>query len=170
MSLSARFLGYAIIFMCPAAAGIIMGRRTEETVKRLESIILLIEHIKYEIGERMTPQNELFARFENKTLEKCGFLEVLKKCRADGERSVLETALDMYGELFPGNDRCNMLLRDFSASLGKIPHTLQTERCTNYSERFGAIYTEISKKAVSEAKLYRSMGILCGVAAVLVLL
>lgn len=170
MILSLRLLGYAVIFLCPAVVGIFIGKRTEETVQRLEGVILLIEHIKYEIGERMTPQNELFVRFGNSALERCGFLETLKKCRSDGEKSALANALEMYGDLFFDDKRCNMMLSDFAESLGKLPCGVQMARCESYLERFGSIYAEKSVKAQSDIKLCRSMGILCGAAAVLMVL
>ena len=169
MELSARLLGYAVIFLCPAAVGMLMGRRAESETRKLEAVILMIEHIRYEIGERMTPQNELFKRFENTALEKCGFLGVLKKCRADGEKSVLSKALEIYGDLFT-EKRCNMMLEDFSESLGRLSQSAQLERCGRYCERFNSEYIEKSAKIQSEKKLCRSMGILCGAAAVLILL
>lgn len=165
----ARLVGYAVIFLCPAAAGMLMGKRAEEQVRRLESVILMIQHIRYEIEERMTPHNGLFERFENKTLERCGFLGILKKCRADGEKSVLSKAIEIYGDLFL-YESCNTMLCDFAESLGKLSQSAQLERCDSYRERFNSVYAEKSEKLQGEKKLCRSMGILCGAAAVLILL
>ena len=169
MMMSARLLGYTVIFLCPAAAGMVMAKHAEEEARRLEAVILMIDHIKYEIGEYMTPQNELFARFENRALEACGFLGILKKCRSDGEKSVLSKALEVYGDLLC-EKRCNMLLADFSESLGKLSRSAQLERCDSYREKFNSVYAEKSTKLQGEKKLCRSMGILCGTAAVLMLL
>lgn len=147
-----------------------MGRRSQEEVRRLEAVIRLIEHIKYEIGERMTPHNELFVRFESNVLERCGFLDALRKCRFDGEGSALSGALRIYGDLFFEDKGCNMMLEDFSESLGMLSRTAQLERCDGLIERFNSVYKEKSAKIQSETRLCRSMGILCGVAAVLTVL
>ena len=147
-----------------------MGQRMNENLNRLEGIIRLLEHIKYEIGELMTPQNEIFIRFGNEALEKCGFLEILKKCRADGEGSLLEKALDVYGKPFLDDQRCDMMLRDFASSLGKLSREAQVERCTAYITRFGEIYAAKNGKTAGDVKLCRSMGILIGAASVIILL
>ncbi|MBQ9940690.1 MAG: stage III sporulation protein AB [Clostridia bacterium] len=163
-------LGYTLVFLCPSALGYIAAFRTKEQVLKLDGIISMIEHIRYEIGERMTPQNMIFERFENRALSRCGFLDILKKSRSDGENSSLKCALVSYGKLFPEDAKCEMLINDFSLTLGTLSRQEQQNRCTEYIERLRHIYTEKSGKISADTKLYRSLGLLLGTVSVLLLL
>jgi len=165
-----RILGYILIALCPAAAGWLMSLSVNEEVRRLEGIIELISFIKYEICERMSTQQEAFSRFEHPALSKCGFISVLRSSRVEGNKSVLTSALESYGKLFLSFDECERIVRDFAESLGKLPKSVQAQKCDGVYKRLSEMYERKREKTAVEAKLYRSMGTLAGAFAVLLLL
>lgn len=165
-----RIIGYILIIVCPAACGWLMSMRVREELRRLEGIIELIRHIKYEICRRFCPQEEIFERFENTALTKCGFVEILKKSRVEGEKSALTSALDTYGKLFPADAACERAVRDFAESLGKVSFAVQSERCDFYILHLEHICSQKHARAGADIKLCRSMGALVGVVTALLLL
>ena len=167
--MQAKILGYILIALAPALCGRLMSQGISEEIKRLEGIIELIRHIKYEICVRMSAQEEIFARFENEALRKCGFLEVLQSCRVDGEKSVLASAMEMCPHFLKSDAMCRRLICDFAETLGTLERRVQEEKCDFYISRLTEIYNEKKEKSAAEIKLCRSMGALAGVAAVLIL-
>ena len=164
-----KILGYILIALCPAVCGRLMSRGIIEEIKRLEGIIELIRHIKYEICVRMSMQEDIFAQFENESLRKCGFLDALHTCRIDGEKSVLFSAMEMCPHFLKSDAACRRLICDFAETLGTLERGIQEEKCDFYISRLSEIYSEKKEKSVAEIKLCRSMGALAGVCAVLIL-
>lgn len=165
-----RIIGYILIALCPAAWGWVISLGLKEELERLEGMIELVERVKYGICERMCTQEELFVGFENSALSKCGFAGELARSRVEGEKSALMCALERFGTLFPTLTECERIIYDFADSLGKLHRSAQAQRCDAVKNRLEEIYVRAREKCAVKMKLYRSMGTLMGVTAVLLLL
>lgn len=136
---------------------------------RVEGLISLVEYVKYEISCRMSAQEDIFARFENAALEKCGFLPLLRSCRVEDEKSALFSALEKHGNLTSFSEILRVI-SDFAETLGTLPRAAQEESCDVCARRLGELYAAEKQKAVGQIKLCRSMGVLVGFTAVLLFL
>ncbi len=165
-----KLIGYLLLLLCPTAAGFMLSRDTGEELARLEGAIRMAEHIKYEINRRMSTQEEIFARFDNESLEKCGFLPFARACRVENEKSVLTAALEHCGKLLPSFPSAEQALRDFGETLGTLPRAAQEQSCDACISRLSELYAAEKEKSIGKIKLYRSMGMLIGFAAVLLFL
>ncbi|MBE6551309.1 MAG: hypothetical protein E7665_04155 [Ruminococcaceae bacterium] len=158
--------GLALIFFSPFSASLYLSRSVLSGVCELEGYIKLIKATENEITSYMTKQGDIFASFKDEYLEKCGFLPLLRSSPID-ECSALEHALEEFDKntLIP-KDCFDALVR-FAEVLGKTSVQKQKEACSQCLYVLEKIHSEIKPDALKKAKVYKTIGLAAGAAAVI---
>ncbi|MBQ8173825.1 MAG: stage III sporulation protein AB [Clostridia bacterium] len=107
-----RLSGAALILTASLLLAVSLSASEQKKLRRSEGLLLLVRHIREQIGCFHAPLPAICASFSHKELEECGFLSVLQQ---DGLAAALEKsgpALDLSEEeLHP--------LFSFADSLGR---------------------------------------------------
>ena len=158
--------GLAIVFLSPCIMGLYLSRSVLSCVRELEGYIKLVKMIKNEITSYMTKQVDIFSLFKEEYLEKCGFLPLLRSSPID-ECSALEHALKCFEKrtLIPKD--CYLALMELGAVLGKTSAERQKEACIQCLNILEKICGELKNDASKKSKVYKTIGLSAGTAAVI---
>ena len=124
-------------------------------------MLLLLRHIRTQISCFSTPLPEIYASFENPALSDAGFLRVL---RQDGLAAALGTC-----EVYLEEGERRMLLF-FAEELGNSYRTDQLALCDAYIAELARGCERKKNELPKKSKLYRSLILTGGLAAVILLL
>lgn len=165
-----KILGLILIFAAPSTLGFLMSAKVKEELDQIGAFIDLIGYIKYEISLFLTKQDEIFEKFSNDTLEKCGFLEKLRSSPLDGEHSMLYRALCERDDTLLLDEETLKILKGFAENFGRLALDEQVEKCDTYIKILREIYNSKKADVISKVKLYRNVGLISGMGLVLTLI
>ncbi len=147
---------FITLYLCYEAS-----RMEFRRLRQTEGFLLLIRHVKAQISCFCTPLAEIFAEFENSSLEAIGFTSAL---REGGFSYALEKCKD---KIYLDTERINMLA-NFGEELGKSYREEQIECCDYYIGELENAYTKTRDEQPRRAKLYRSLLLTGGLMVIIV--
>ncbi|MBQ9976369.1 MAG: stage III sporulation protein AB [Clostridia bacterium] len=165
-----KYLGLIFVFASCSGVGIVKSLEYTRSRDELYAFILFVQFIKREVSFFLTRQKDIFMRFENKTLEKLGFLESLRSRDIDDEKSPLYYVLHDFENRLSICDEAKNILFEFADGFGRISTDEQSEKCTAVITALDEIYKKTKEEASSGVKLCRTVGCVVGALAVLLLM
>ena len=161
-----KILGLILIFASSTAQGFIRASAHTDALKRLRGLIDLLYFIKREISSYLTPQGEIFEKFRNRDLEKCGFLEAL---RGADSLNPLYQALGSRGDTLLIKREAFDTLLSFSKELGCFSPEEECARCDRAIAELEDILKIQKEETAEKTRLCRTVGAMVGMGAVLML-
>ncbi len=158
-----RVVGTLLASFSTALLGMLLALHREKTLKYIDALIYLVEHIKYSSKFFKSELSQIYREFENPFLEKIGFLDCLRK---EG----LLFALEKYSSIYKLRFSEQNCLLNLAASLGKAALQNELEQCDTVCESLMKYRQERAEKCPEEKKLFVSMGIIIGLLIAVVLL
>mgnify|MGYP001015495218 FL=1 len=165
-----KLLGLLLVSLCPVYIGISFSLNAKKELLELEGFIALIRHIRYRISFSLAKQGEIFSSFSIPALERNGFFPLLRSLPAGGGDSMLTRALQAGNSFLSIDKETGKTLLSFGESLGKVSLDKQIADCDACLSRLEDIAAEKRKALPAKQKLCRSLGILIGGCALLILI
>ncbi len=161
-----KTIGLMILFFVPTAAGFVKSQQYIESRNVLRGFILLISFIKREITSYLTPQQEIYEKFYDKSLEKATFLSSLRK--NSGDTPFAQAVTETKDKLFL-SDEAFELLYEFGMSFGTLSEKEEVTRCEKLIGELEEIYKARKEETVEKTRLCRTVGCMTGIALVLLM-
>jgi stage III sporulation protein AB len=170
-----RIIGSVCILLGCSAAGILAGKRLADHEKALGDLLAALTLIESEIVSRLTPIPEAIriayqcARADHpcrKFLGEC--LEKLEKSGPQEFASVWRNAADETLGILPSEER--QVLAELSGSLGRYDAEEQAAAIGSVRFRIERFRAAAERERERSAKIYRTLGVTVGIAAVIVLI
>lgn len=165
-----KLMGLILVCFCPVYIGMHFSSAAKKEYLELEGFIALVREIRYAVSFSMTKQADIFAAFTHPILEKNGFLPLLRSLPAGGGESLLTRALDASSPRLYLDAESKKILRNFALNLGKVSLEQQSADCDLCISRLEALATEKRTALPARQKLCRSLGLLVGGCALLILI
>ena len=118
--------GSCLVLVSAVSVGACAAAESRKRIKYTEAAYDLVCHARQTIDCLLTPVGSIFSDFKNESLEKCGFLKIL---REDG----LTAAVSSRAASFP--DGVDELLVRFADSLGNGYKDDQLHLCDYYASK-----------------------------------
>ncbi len=158
--------GLILIFFAPSLIGFMKAESYVEENNILHSFITLISFIKREVSSYLTPQREIYCKFYDKHLDKCGFLEELKNSFSD---TPLLSALLLTKERLNLRDEPYELIYEFATLFGTLSEREEMERCDKLISELEEIYKRNKEENREKIRLCRTVGCMTGIGLLLVM-
>ncbi len=155
-----RYIGIILISGAISMYGAYLSYRIKVSAKQRKALFELMLYIKTGIENGSVKLTDIYASFDNKYLEDCGFTELLHSASPDALTHALnESNIKMPEEM-------KNLYLDFASSIGKSSYKASAlDVCARYTEE-----NKISEKEEKKEQLYSKLGLLCGLLAALLLI
>jgi stage III sporulation protein AB len=156
-----KYTGLSLIFAVSILVGQEASAISRRQLRMTEALISLTAYIKGQIEFFSAPLVEIYGGFSNETLEKCGFITVLRKEGLSAALEEIRPSLppDVYDSLAA-----------FASGLGKSVKQSQLDLCEYHIEALRASYTEQKEALPKKTRLYTSLSVMAGLTAVIILL
>lgn len=161
-----KTFGLMIMFFVPTAAGFVKSQSYIESRNILRGFILLINFIKHEITSYLTPQQEIYEKFYDKSLEKSTFLSSLREVGGDAPFAM---ALKKTKDSLFLSEEAFELLYEFGASFGTLSEKEEALKCEKLSKELEEIYKAQKEETSEKTRLCRAVGCMTGIALVLLM-
>lgn len=155
-----KYIGLAVLFLSAVYIGQITAGIYKSAIRQIESFILFIKYIKSQIEYYNTPYPEIYNKFTNDTLEKCGFIN---RIRAGDWRSAIS------GTSFNFDDNTKELLLNFGNEIGKSHKDDQINNCKYIIEQLEIHYITYKSELPKKIKLCTSLSMMAGLSIVIIL-
>lgn len=150
-----KIIGALMIVAASSAVGFIKAERCRTRVRQLEAFSKLISHISSQIESFLTPLERIYADFQNDTLEKCGFLPLLRQY--GGVRAVAECRARLCLDTPEAEE-----LERFFSELGGHAIDIESRRLAYFEKRMSELSEAAAAELRGKQKLYRTLGFLVG--------
>ena len=149
-------VGAAMVFCASVYIGVTAASVLRLRVRQLEAFCSFIGHIGTQIDVYLAPLDTIYRSFDDKQLEKCGFLAAIR-CNSG------EKALEICRNRLYITESELTQLRDFFSGLGNglAPH--EVKHCLYYEKRLGESARAAREELTKKSRLYRSLGMLIGI-------
>ncbi len=161
-----KTIGLMILFFVPTATGFIKSQSYIESRNILRGFISLVNFIKREITSYLTPQQEIYKKFYDKSLEKSTFLSALRK--SDGDNPFALALGESKNKLLLSEDTFE-LLYEFGISFGTLSEKEEVTRCEKLILELEEIYKAQKEETIEKTRLCRTVGCMTGIALVLLM-
>ncbi len=166
-----RAAGAFLLFVFCTLAGFLCGNKEKEKLCECEAFLSLFEYVKHQIDYFFTPTKLIYRNFSNETLEKKGFLPLLRSHEADEVyMDVWRVSFEACKNHFALSASQRDIVFGFGECIGKASAALQS---TNFDYYILMMEEEIKKQRAENEKnikLYRTLGMAAGaLAAILVI-
>ena len=160
-----RYIGIILISGAISMYGAYLSYRIKVSAKQRKALFELMLYIKTGIENGSVKLTDIYASFDNKHLEDCGFTELLHSASPDAlSHALSESNIKMPEEM-------KNLYLDFASSIGKSSYKASAlDVCARYTELIKAEENKISEKEEKKEQLYSKLGLLCGLLAALLLI
>lgn len=139
----------------------ILGRKATEqernSLKQLDTVISLTEHIKDGIAVTMSPLPEIYLSFCEKTEDKV-FAQVLS------EKGIIK-ALELY--ILPS--RADEIIRELISTLGRLDGSTQLEKLESTCKKLAAVRESEKERVSKKSKSVQALFSLAGALAVILM-
>lgn len=152
-----------MIFAACASVGISASAMYARRVRQLEALEALVAYVGAQINGFLTPLDRIYASFENRTLEECAFLEVLRQSGGITAMQTCRHSLNLT------ENECREL-EGFFEGLGCHSVDEETRHCAYFEKRIGELAAAARTQYASKGKVCRTLGMLLGLMLALVLL
>lgn len=160
-------MGLLLVFISSTALGYVRAYLYKDKERELSAFLEFICFIRAEVSSYLTPQNKIYEKFNNATLEKNGFLSSLRHFLEQGSPCALSDALK-YSELKIDGETRELLL-SFANDFGTRSSEEECQRCDRTIKLLEEKHTKIKEETAEKTRLYRSMGSMVGIGLVLLL-
>ncbi len=164
-----KLAGLLLVCFCPMYMGVRFSSYAKKEVFELEGFIALVREIDYAISFSLKKQVDIFLGFTHPSLEKNGFLPLLRKLPV-GSESILTQGLRSKEAKLTLDSEARKILCDFAAGLGKVSMERQHAECELCIRRLEHIAAEKRTRLPARQKLSRSLGFLIGGCTLLILI
>ena len=161
-----KTIGLMILFFVPTVAGFIKSQSYIESRNILRGFISLIIFIKHEITSYLTPQQEIYEKFYDKSLEKSGFLLALRNVGGDAPFAL--ALKETRDKLFLSEEAFE-LLYEFGTSFGTLSEKEEALKCEKLIRELEEIYKAQKEETNEKTRLCRTVGCMTGIALVLLM-
>lgn len=158
-----RVVGVMLVFGGSLCAGIGASQFCRRRVMQLEAFYEFASYIRRQIDGYLTPLEHIYASFDNRVLEMCGFIgemrdkgaaEAMVRCRSCMQLKDAEAA-EIYG---------------FLKSLGRGGADEEIKRCRAFELRMGELLETARSGSAGEIRMCRAFGALVGILLTVILL
>ena len=156
-----RMIGLSLIFLSFSLTGIALSARERERLRRAEALYGFLSEMELRIRLYSAPLSEICASFSDPVLLRCGAVAELRK----GE---LENAFLLAGDGV-GNG-CLDALRRFARSIGSGGYEESVSACKEILELLGKECSSMKASLGDRTRLYTTLGLCAGAAAVILLI
>lgn len=156
-----KLIGLAVLFITSICIGQTMIFTYKTSVKQIESFIQFIKYIKSQVEYYNMPYPDIFDKYSNPTLEKCGFINTL---RTSGWKIAIDNSIFYF------NSNIKELLSNFGNELGKSMKQDQIINCTYTIEQLEIQYQNAKSELPKRTKLYNSLSLMAGISIIIILI
>lgn len=161
-----KIAGLIFILLAPSLIGFMKAEDYIEENNILRSFITLISFIKREISSYLTPQREIYTKFYDKHLYKCGFLDELKNSTSD---TPLLSALSLTKERLNLRAEPYELIYEFASLFGTLSEKEEMDRCDKLVSELEEIYKKNKEENREKIRLCRTVGCMTGIGLLLIM-
>ncbi len=161
-----KAVGLFLTFLIPLLTGFLKSQEYAEKRNILHGFILLLYFIKHEVTFYLTPQNEIYRKFYDKTLSKIGFLDILENSQST---TPLKEALTLSKEKLLLEKDAYDLLYEFSSDFGTLSQKEENKRCERVISELEEIYKSQKEEINEKIRLCRTVGCMAGIGLVLLM-
>ncbi len=156
-------IGGGLILAVCVILGFAAGGMAKLRVRQLEAFCGLVGHIRSEIGYSARPLESIFNAYSDETLDECGFLSAARTGGAVTAMTFARARLCLTEEEIDGLER-------FFGSLGR--HNLDEELvcCEKFQKQLAESSGKAREALPGRLRLCRTLGILFGVLAAILML
>lgn len=157
-----RLFAVLCLGLSPVLGGFFLSRQQACVPEELMGMIRLVEHIRYEISSFLTKQSELFLRFEDRALARCGFLDTLRlSASQSGNRALYRALLAAKEGLHLPSEAFGVLL-EYAERLGEYDVQGEVERAEKTEQALHRHLEQARGEGAARQTLYRWFGVLTG--------
>lgn len=147
-------IGLFLVAATTTSFGMIYARGLRIRVRVMESILLLITHIRVQIDGFRTPLRELYCHYHDAVLSETGILEALRL----GGFTVALPRIRMYME-----DEDVEILERLEEQLGKTSTREQMQSCLQAEQSLSTHLASEKEALPQRMRLYTTLGVCCGI-------
>jgi len=158
-----HIIGAVIIVAVCGYVGASLAGMCRIHTEQLEAFRVLIGHIGSRIDGFLSPLDEIFRSYCDKTLEHIGFFDAVAKYGCASALSHCRSRLYLSDNEY----------RELEAFFGGLGHGFAEEEikhCRYYESRFSVISEKAGSELAKRSRLYRMLGLLSGVMIAVILL
>jgi len=160
-----KYIGIILISGAISMYGAYLSYRVRTSAMQRKALLELMIYIKTGVENGPVKLCDIYASFDNKHLEDCGFIKLLHSPSPGS----LEKALSESRIRIPENIKS--LYIDFSKSIGMSSYKRDAiSICERFTGLIKAEEAKISEKEEKKEQLYRKLGLLCGLLSALLLI
>jgi stage III sporulation protein AB len=160
--MTVRYIGLLLIFLACTFVGFALSGNESGRLENNESLLILFRFIYQKLSYFHASIFEIYDDFENERLEKIGFCKILKK------KGLVEALLKCH--FFDLDKITNEALLQTAKQLGQAPLGEQLASCQYVIERLEENNKNLQQLCPTRKKIYSSLGMLCGIMAVILFL
>lgn len=165
-----RVIGLIFLCMIPVFLGAAKREKILENGKIQSSFLRFFEHIQFQIQSFSRPQDEIFCKFEDKTLEKIGFLPKLR-CEVAAEPCLaLHRTLQSYFDQLGFSTEKMQFIENFSSNFGMQSKSAQLKDCEKLLLALHNQEAKEKEKRKNDATIAWTFGLCLGVGLFILLL
>ncbi len=160
-----KYIGIILTSGAISLYGAFASSKVKSAAKHRKALIELLYAIKSGIEYGGVSLDEIFCTFENSTLEKCGFISILRS----PSPNAFENALECENLLISETEKA--LFCEFAKKCGKSYYTFGEQKlCERYIALAEAQDKKLCADENAKCTLYKRLGVLCGLLFAIILL
>ena len=158
-----KIFGLCFVFAACALTGYLVSRSGLRSIEYLHSLISFVSFVRHRIEYFRSELPVIFSEYEDRYLEKIGFLKVLRE-------SGLAAALEYCGRDIVLGQSEYRILTGFANSLGKSDAESQIRSCRSVIEALEEKLRKMNEEYPKQKKISQTLGILSGALLVILLI
>ncbi len=165
-----RVFGLILICLIPILIGAARRERLLQIERVQSSFLRFFEHVQFQIQSFSRPQDEIFCQFEDKTLEKIGFLPSLREqVRSDPCLALHRTVQRHYEQIGFSAEKAQFV-EEFSANFGMQSKDAQLKDCEKLLLALHDLENKEREERRNEATVAWTFGLCIGIGLFILLL
>ncbi len=158
-----RIVGALMIFFASTAIGITVAEIWRKGTVQLEAFHRLVVHTARQIEGFLYPLDKIFAEYEDKVLEQCGFLDALRHHGPDNSMEACK------GRLYISEADISVI-KAFFSEVGRHTAHEEARLLAYYEKKLGELASKSRSELQSRVRLSRGFGMLIGIMMAVILL
>ncbi|NLK39197.1 MAG: hypothetical protein GX303_02955 [Clostridiales bacterium] len=135
----------------------------QRRMRQTEAFLILLRYIKAQVACYKTPVAEIYQSFNNRTLEECGFVNVLREKGFEAALYECESMLYIDQNEFE-------LLYAFASELGRGFQEEQLNSCDYHIGALEELYAKQKNEMPKKCKIYRTLIFTIGIMIIIILI
>ena len=158
-----RIVGALMIFLASTAIGMAAAEIWRKGTMQLEAFHRLIAHTARQVEGFLYPLDKIFAGYEDRVLEQCGFLDALRRL---GPKNSVEAC---RSRLYISESDISVI-KAFFSDVGTHTAHEETRHLAYYENKLGELASKSRSELQSKLRLSRGFGMLIGIMMAVILL